>query len=132
MGKIKTNIEALVSGKVGKVVYYQLRGKSYVRSVQVRKKDSWTPAQQLHRQRISKVGELWKQLKSVHIIPIWNLGSEEMNGYALFIKVNLSAFGPDGDQRDVWSDRHAYLSNATDIAMGSPTRWRAHCGAAIR
>ena len=104
MGKIKTNIEALVSGKVGNVVYYQLRGKSYVRSVPVRSKDSWTPAQQLHRLRISKVGELWKQLKSTQVIPIWNLGSAEMNGYALFMKVNLSAFGTDGllnDQREL-------------------------------
>ena len=100
MGKIKTNIEALVSGKVGNVVYYQLRGKSYVRSVPVRSKDSWTPAQQMHRLRISKVGELWKQLKSTHVIPIWNLGSDEMNGYALFMKVNLSAFGTDGNLND--------------------------------
>jgi hypothetical protein len=54
----------------------------------------------MHRQRISKVGELWKQLKSTHVIPIWNLGSEEMNGYALFMKVNLAAFGTEGNLTD--------------------------------
>jgi hypothetical protein len=104
MGKLKSSIDALVSGKVGPVVYYQLRGKSYVRTVQVRKKDSWTPKQQLERQRFSKASQLWKQLKSTHVAQIWNLGSDLMNGYAFFMKVNLPVFGPDGsltDQREL-------------------------------
>ncbi len=103
-----------------------------MRAVQNRKKDSWTPLQLLHRQRISMVGGLWKQLKSTHVIPIWNLGSEEMNGYALFMKVNLSAFGPDGiinDQRelqlstgklplplDLVASRHAAGSSVVEVS----------------
>ena len=100
MGRITSSIGAIVSGRVGNVVYYQLRGKSYVRAIPLRKKDSWTPAQQLHRKRISKVGELWKQLKSTRIAQIWNLASEEMNGYAYFMKINLSAFGADCNLTD--------------------------------
>ena len=100
MGKIKSSIDAIVSGKVGPVVFYQLRGKSYVRTVQVRKKNSWTPKQKLMRQRFGKVGKLWNQLKSMHVTGIWNLASEEMNGYAYFMKLNLPAFAPDGSLID--------------------------------
>ncbi len=86
----------MVSGKVGPVVYYQLRGKQYVRTVQKRNKNSWTPAQKLHRQRFSKVIQLWEQLKSTQIAPIWKLATQEMNGYIYFMKINMPAFGPDG------------------------------------
>jgi len=97
MGKIKSSVEALVSGKVGPIVYYQLRGKQYVRTVQNRKKNSWSPQQKLHRQRFSKVIQLWNQLKSTHIAPIWKLATQEMNGYVYFMKINMPAFGPDGN-----------------------------------
>jgi len=96
MGKIKSSVEAMVSGKVGPVVYYHLRGKSYVRVVQNRKKDSWSPQQKLQRQRFSKVSQLWKQLKSTRIAQIWKLATQEMNGYVYFMKINMPAFGPDG------------------------------------
>ena len=100
MAKLKSNVAELASGKIGNVVYYQLRGKSYVRTVQVRKKDSWTPRQVLERQRFSKASQLWKQLKSTRVAQIWNLGSDLMNGYALFMKLNLPSFGPDGNLND--------------------------------
>jgi len=96
MAKIKSSIEAMVSGKIGPVVYYQLRGKQYVRTVPDRKKDSWSPQQKLHRQRFSKVIQLWKQLKSTRIAQIWKLATQEMNGYVYFMKINMPAFGPDG------------------------------------
>ncbi len=96
MAKIKSSIEAMVSGKIGPVVYYQLRGKQYVRTVPDRKKDSWSPQQKLHRQRFSKVIQLWNQLKSTRIAPIWKLATQEMNGYVYFMKINMPAFGPDG------------------------------------
>ena len=96
MAKIKSSIEAMVSGKIGPVVYYQLRGKQYVRTVPDRKKDSWSPQQKLHRQRFRKVIQLWRQLKSTHIAPIWKLATQEMNGYIYFMKINMPAFGPDG------------------------------------
>ena len=96
MAKIKSNIEAMVSGKIGPVVYYQLRGKQYVRTVPNRKKNSWSPQQKLQRQRFSKVSQLWNQLKSTRITPIWKLATQEMNGYVYFMKINMPAFGPDG------------------------------------
>ena len=100
MAKITSSIEALVSGKIGPVVYYQLRGKQYVRTVPDRKKNSWSPQQKLHRQRFSKVIQLWRQLKLTHIAPIWKLATQEMNGYVYFMKINMPAFAPDGSLID--------------------------------
>jgi hypothetical protein len=128
MGKIKSSIEAIVSGKVGPVVYYQLRGKQYVRIAPDRKKDSWSPQQKLHRQRFSKVIQLWNQLKSTHIAPIWKLATQEMNGYIYFMKINMPAFGTDGS---LTNPRELQLSagklrlpldlSASRQAEGSPT-----------
>lgn len=96
MAKMKRNIGDLVSGKIGNVVFFQLNGESYARAAPVRKKDSWTPGQLMHRQRFGIVSKLWKQLKSSQVTPIWSLGAEKMNGYACFMKANMPAFAMDG------------------------------------
>jgi hypothetical protein len=96
MAKMKRNIGELVSGKIGNVVFYQMNGKSYVRSAPTRKRESWTEEQQLYRQRISKVGGLWRSLKSDQFSKIWNLAAEMMNGYAWFVKANMPALAMDG------------------------------------
>src|SRR5664279_4440864 len=96
MAKMKRPIGDLVSGKLGNLVFYQLNGVNYVRSAPVRKKDSWSPQQMLHRQRFSKASYLWSQLKKTKVAPIWNLAAERMNGYACFIKANMPAYALDG------------------------------------
>lgn len=100
MAKMKRNIGELVSGKVGNVVFYQLNDESYVRAAPDRKKDSWTPEQLRHRQRFGMVSNLWKEFKAAKLTPIWNLGSQKMNGYAQFIKSNMPAFAMDGSLID--------------------------------
>jgi len=55
VAKIKRNICELVSGKIGKVVFVQMRGKSYVRSAPDRTKDNWSEAQLLYRKRLSAI-----------------------------------------------------------------------------
>jgi len=96
MAKMKRNIGDLVSGKIGNVVFYQLRGKSYIRAAPVRKKDSWTEDQQLYRQRISKASCLWRALRSEQFSAIWNKATDQMTGYAWFLKQNLPALEMDG------------------------------------
>lgn len=96
MAKVRSNVGENVSGKVGKFVFYKLRGKEYVRLAQVRKKDSWTPTQELHRSRFSQAVNLWRQVKNADVSKIWNQDSEAMNGYASFMKANLPAFAMDG------------------------------------
>ena len=55
MAKIRRNIGELVSGKIGKVVFVQMRGKSYVRAAPDRTKNNWSEAQVLYRKRISAI-----------------------------------------------------------------------------
>jgi hypothetical protein len=101
MARAKRYLGQEISGKVGNVVFVQLNGETYVRTVQNREKGAWTPAQQLHRKRISQAGRLWRMVKYPQVQEIWNLGSEKMNGYALFVKANIPAFATDGSLVDV-------------------------------
>jgi len=96
MAKIKRNIGELVSGKIGKVVFVQMRGKSYVRAAPDRTKNNWSEAQVLYRKRLSAVATLWRTLNCQNMNEIWNLAAQEMNGYAWFIKKNMNALQIDG------------------------------------
>jgi len=96
MARMKRNIGELVSGKIGNVVFYQLRDKSYVRAAPVRKKNSWTEEQLLYRQRISKASGYWRAIRSEQISKIWNGATEQMNGYAWFMKATMPALEMDG------------------------------------
>lgn len=96
MAKMKRPIGDLVSGKIGNVVFVNIKGKSYVRSAPIRKKDSWTGLQKLHRNRLSKIANLWRTIQSEPMKQIWNEVSTEMNGYASFVKANMPALAIDG------------------------------------
>lgn len=96
MAKMKRNVGELVSGKIGPVVFFVQNGKSYARAAPNRKKDSWDEGQLRHRDRISNVGSLWRAIRSEEIKKIWKLADERRNGYALFMKANMPAFGIDG------------------------------------
>jgi len=100
MARMKRNVGDLVSGKIGPVVFYQLNGESYVRASPNRKKDSWSVEQLQHRERISKVSSFWRSVKSDETRKIWRLAAVKMNGYALFMKANMPAFGMDGSLID--------------------------------
>ena len=100
MARMKRPVGDLVSGKIGNVVFFTRKDQSFVRSAPKRKKTEWTPEQQLHRQRISQAAGLWRKLKNGMVPQIWNLGSQQMNGYALFLKANMPAFGVDGTLLD--------------------------------
>jgi len=96
MAKIKRNIGELVSGKIGKVVFVQMRGKSYVRSAPDRTKNNWSEAQILYRKRISAIAALWRTLNCQNMNEIWNLATKDMNSYAWFVKKNMNALHIDG------------------------------------
>ena len=97
---MKRPVGDMVSGKIGNVVFFTRKDSSFVRSAPQRKKIEWTPEQQLHRQRISQAAGLWRKLKNGMVPQIWNQGSQQMNGYALFLKANMPAFGVDGTLLD--------------------------------
>ena len=100
MARMKRPVGDLVSGKIGNVVFFTRKNQSFVRAAPKRKETQWTPEQQLHRQRFSQAVGLWRKLKNGMVPQIWNLGSQQMNGYALFLKANMPAFGVDGTLLD--------------------------------
>lgn len=96
MARIKTNIGDQVSGKMRNMVFYQMNGKSYVRSAPITNEDTWNEEQRMRRKRIVKVSELWRALKTEQFSAIWNTAAQQMNGYAWFVKANMPALGMDG------------------------------------
>ena len=101
MARIKSDPSGAISGIVGPVVFYHMKGKQYARSaIKERTKDSWSPEQGLYRQKVSKTGAFWRQLANNPVRQSWNLAAEGMSGYNLFLKTNLPAFAGDGMQMD--------------------------------
>lgn len=100
MGRIKNNMEASVSGKVGNMVFVQDHGSTYIRTVPQRTKDSWTPKQLQHRRRFAKVNAFCNKFKRPAIRGIWNLASPSNRGYSLFVKANMPAFDLEGELID--------------------------------
>ncbi len=96
MAKIRRNIGELVSGKIGKVIFVQMRCKSYVRAAPERTKNNWSEAQLLYRARMSAIAALWRSVNCDGMNAAWNLAAENMNGYAWFIKKKMNALHIDG------------------------------------
>lgn len=100
MGRIKNNMEATISGKVGNMVFVQDHGETYIRTVPRRTKDSWTPKQLQHRRRFARVNGFCNKFKRPAIRGIWNLASPSNRGYSLFVKANMPAFDLEGELID--------------------------------
>lgn len=100
MGRIKNTAEAMISGKVGNLVFVQDHGQTYVRTVPVRKKNSWSPKQKMHRKRFAMVNRFCNHFRKSMISAIWNLASPSNRGYSLFVKANMPAFALDGSLID--------------------------------
>ncbi|HET6558744.1 MAG TPA: hypothetical protein VFG54_15605 [Prolixibacteraceae bacterium] len=126
MARVKRYLGDMVNGKVGNVVFFQLNGETFVKGVQKRESDSWTPAQQLHRKRIGQVSGLWRKIKYSQIPGIWNRANQKMNGYALFVKANMPAFATDGslvDARELkLSTGHLALPQEFSAERQEPTQ----------
>jgi len=101
MARVIGGIGGRVSGKVGPVVYVNFNGRNYVRiAPKERKKNSWSPKQVTYRKKFSKVCNFWSGTVPTKIKQIWDLDAERMNGFNLFVKTNLPAFGSDGTVSD--------------------------------
>lgn len=93
MGRIANVTNGAVSGKVGPVVYYEMKGKAYVRAAMMpRAKGSWSAEQTGVRKKVSRVAAIWRQLDKNPVKEIWAKAAEQMSAYNLFLKTNLPAF----------------------------------------
>lgn len=114
MARIRRNVGELVSGKIGNVVFVQMKDRTYVRAAPDRSNGNWSTAQKMYRIRIAKLAEYWKAIKCLHIINIWNIAAKTMNGYAWFVKKNLHILNIDSSLPD------PSLFTVTDGSLAMP------------
>lgn len=100
MAQIKDIFGAGISGKLNQMVFYQRRGKTFVRALPVRKNKPDSPAQLLNKQRFAAMNQFAKLFKYVVIPQIWNQASRTLTGKQLFIKTNKGAFDAQGNIPD--------------------------------
>jgi len=100
MAKMKRNIGDYVSGKIGNVVFVQMKGKSYVRSAPHRTNIAWSESQIYHRHKLSNVAKMWRNINSEEMKHIWKLASNDLSNYAWFVKKNINAFSISGELID--------------------------------
>lgn len=100
MARVTTTDRSALSGKVEGLVYVHLNGQTFVRRAPRYKKESSTPGMLQNQQRFKEVNHFCAQFKDSVIPQIWNGADEKMSGYALFLKSNMAAFGPDGTLQD--------------------------------
>lgn len=85
-----------VTGKVGLVSFYRLRGKTIMRSLPVKRSKTRSKNQVRNQNRFKEVQKFCKQFKFLIIPQIWNLAATTSSGYHLFMKTNSPAFDQDG------------------------------------
>ncbi len=89
--------DSRISGMVGPLVFVNFRGGTYVRTApRSRKKNEWGATQTAYRNKFSKVCHFWTRQTYDATKKIWGIAAENMNGFNLFVKTNLPAFGSDG------------------------------------
>lgn len=102
MAKLKGGTEAMISGKVGGLVFFDYFGERHVRMApKERKKGSWSPKQLAHRKRFSAIYAFWEQYYGKEIQQIWKIAAYRMHAINLFMKTNMPAFGPEGELIDL-------------------------------
>jgi len=102
MARVNGGVESKISGMIGPVVFVNFNGGTYVRQApRTRGKNSWSSDQVRSRKRFSEVCSFWRKSIPVSVKQVWNLAAEKMNGFNLFLKINLPAFGADGTLADM-------------------------------
>jgi hypothetical protein len=90
-----------ISGLLGNLIFLKLNGKGVVRMApRERSKNSWSEGQKMYRKKVSNLGAFWMHSIPRDIRKIFDLASDQMTAYNLFLKTNVNAFSADGTQID--------------------------------
>lgn len=101
MAKVKDIFCTGISGKVGKVVFFQRYGKTHVRALPVINPNNWSDKQVQCRKRFAEMQKFSLQFKYILIPQIWNQISKTLTGHQLFMKTNKGAFNAEGLVEDL-------------------------------
>jgi hypothetical protein len=100
MAKVIEGSRSQLSGKADGQVYVRLNGEVYTRKLPKWTKNSYSKGMLQNQKRFKLVNEFCSVFKDSLIPQIWKGVSPRMSGYALFLKSNMPAFGPDGTLED--------------------------------
>jgi len=105
MAKVNST-DGSITGLIGSLVFVNFNGKKYVRRApRTRSKKSWSEGQAAYRKKFSEMCALWTGSIPGKTRQIWKFAAEGMNGFNLFVKTNMPAFGSDGKICD-WERFH--------------------------
>jgi hypothetical protein len=96
MASLDSFLMGRISGKLGDKVYYQMKGKTYVRSLPASKTKTVTALQLMNQHRFLCILQHSRKFKYSVIPLIWNDRAKTTSGFGLFMKTNGPAFGKDG------------------------------------
>ena len=86
--------ENLLQGRLGNLIFYQVKGVTRIRSVPLMVRNPETPAQQAVRKRLIVSVQFYRRLKDTPLKAVWQVAARDtlVNGYNLFLKRNIHAF----------------------------------------
>ena len=87
-----------IRGKVGNTVFCTMNGKTFARALAVNRNDPNTPKQQAVRSRFRVAVRFYQKLKETSLRDVLDVSAKgtRMNGFSLFMKMNLEAFKANG------------------------------------
>jgi len=85
MALLYNQLQGKIKGRIGDLVYYQLKGKTCVRSLPASFKDRKSEKQLLHRKKFKAVGELFAIFRSALR---FEKREDNLNLFGIFYKLN--------------------------------------------
>lgn len=100
--------ENVFQGRMGNTVFYKVNGVTRVRSAPMKIRNANTPEQKVNRRRFIVALRFYQQMKKTFLPIIWRIGAKEMamNGYNLFMRLNISVF----NERTIFDPAHLVLT----------------------
>lgn len=102
MARVNNVIGKALSGRIGNIVFVNLGGSTYARSLpRERKPSEWSAEQKKHRKCFAGVVKYASRMMVPFIKPIWNIAEpNSKRGFNQFVKANKPAFGTNGNVID--------------------------------
>jgi len=102
MARVNNIIGKALSGRIGNIVFVNLGGSTYARSLpRERKPSEWSTDQKKHRKCFAGVVKYASRMMVPFIKPIWNIAEpNSKRGFNQFVKANKPAFGTNGNVID--------------------------------
>ena len=102
MAKHNNGLLRGLRGRIGNTIFYKHGNQDCIRAAPLEYHDANTPEQQRNRTRLTIALRFYQQLAETPLKPIWKIEGHRLktNGFALFMKTNISMFTHEGKISD--------------------------------